>query len=127
MIPYHIMLVDDEQDFVTINAKLLKRYGYQVSSYPDGLSALVALEHERPDVLLLDIGMPPIDGYEVCRRLRATVWGQTIAVIALTGYGKREDISHAYEAGFDGHVVKPAAFDELVNLLPHWINSRRRN
>ena len=121
------MLVDDEKDFVAVSALLLKHHGYQVSGYYDGPTALAALEHERPDALLLDIGMPPIDGYEVCRRLRAESWGQTIAVIALTGYGKKEDIVHAYEMGFDAHVVKSAAFDQLVKMLPHWINMRCTN
>ncbi|MDB5243602.1 MAG: hypothetical protein JWP57_4227 [Spirosoma sp.] len=125
MTQYHIMVVDDEKDLVAISARLLKHHGYQVSGYYDGPTALVAIKHERPDAILLDIGMSPMAGYEVCRRLRAAPWGQTIAVIALTGYGNKEDIDRAYAVGFDAHVVKPAALEQLVKMLPEWINSRR--
>lgn len=125
MTNYHLMLVDNEKDFVDIIAMLLKLHGYRVSSFYDGPSALTAIETLQPDAILLDIGMPPIDGYEVCRRIRAESWGQAVAVIALTGFGRDIDIVRSLDAGFDGHVLKPADIKELIEMVTHCVSSRR--
>lgn len=120
----HLFLVDDETDLVLVTSLVLTRLGYPVHSYYDGPSALVAAEALRPDAILLDIGMHPIDGYEVCRRLRAQAWGQTVAIIALTGYGQAADVAQAEEAGFDAHLLKPVGLDRLVEEIRSCVNKR---
>lgn len=121
----HIFLVDDETDLVFITSILLKRAGYEVSTYSDGLSALVGADQHRPTAILLDIGMPLMDSYELCRRLRAQPWGASMAIIALTGYGRTEDVAAAMEAGFDAHLLKPVNLDELLGLLASCLQKRR--
>lgn len=123
----HIMLIDNEKDFVHISAMLLKLHGYEVSSFYDGPSALAVVDDLKPDAILLDIGMPPIDGYEVCRRLRLGPWGPSVAIIALTGFGRQIDIELSYEAGFDAHVLKPAEINQLIVIMTRCISSRRSN
>ena len=70
-----------------------------------------------PDIVFLDISMPRMDGYEVCRRVRAQPWGKDIVVIALTGWGQEDDRRRSEEAGFNGHLVKPVDYDKLLDLL----------
>lgn len=124
MLNQHLLLIDNETDFVDISAMLLKLHGYRVSSFYDGPSALAAIEELKPDAILLDIGMPPIDGYEVCRRIRAEPWGQTVALIALTGFGRAIDIERAFEAGFNAHVLKPADINHLIEVVTDCIKTR---
>jgi CheY-like chemotaxis protein len=71
----------------------------------------------RPDVVLLDLGLPKLDGYEVARRLRARPWGKKLVLVAITGWGQDEDRRHTAEAGFDGHLVKPVDYATLTQLL----------
>jgi CheY-like chemotaxis protein len=96
---------------------LLEISGNEVEMVHDGLAALEAAERMRPDVVLLDIGLPKLDGHEVCRRIRKLPWGGDVLLIALTGWGQQEDRRRAQEAGFDGHLVKPVEYDELLALL----------
>jgi CheY-like chemotaxis protein len=84
---------------------------------PDGESALAAAQALRPDVAVLDIGMPGLNGYEVARRIRAEPWGARIRLIALTGWGQAEDVERAHAAGFDHHVTKPVDLDALQDLV----------
>ena len=121
----HLFVVDNEEDTVFTMGLLLKRQGYQVSSYYDGPSALAAAEELRPDAILLDIGMSPMDGYEVCRRLRSAAWGHLIAIIALTGYGRPVDIQRVYKEGFDGYVLKPVSFAEIMKVVTSCVTNRR--
>lgn len=81
---------------------------------PDGIDAS---EAQRPQVVLLDIGMPKLDGYEACRRIREQPWGQEMFLIALTGWGQEEDRRRTEEAGFDYHMVKPVDSTKLMDLL----------
>ena len=75
------------------------------------------IEQRRPDVVLLDIGLPHLNGYEVCRRVRKLPWGHGVTLIALTGWGQEEDRRKSHDAGFDGHLVKPVEFPALMALL----------
>lgn len=120
-----IFLVDDQADFVFMTRILLERSGYAVSGFKDGPSALAAAQAQRPAAILLDIGMPPMDGYEVCRRLRAQPEGEQIAILALTGYGRAEDVAAAKAAGFDAHLLKPVNLDELLRVLADCLAKRR--
>ena len=82
-----------------------------------GPAALEAVQKQRPDVVLLDIGMPGMDGYEVCRSLRALPGGGDLVIIAQTGWGQESDRRQAFDAGFDHHVTKPVSLDLLTRVL----------
>lgn len=112
-----VLVVDDLRDSADSLAVLLQVTGNQAWTAHDGRSALEAAERLRPDVVLLDIGMPDLDGCEVCRRLRASPWGRDMLVIALTGWGQEGDRRRSMEAGFDHHLVKPVEISALMKLL----------
>jgi len=112
-----ILIVDDNFDSAESLATLLEITGNNTSMAHDGLAAIEAIEKQRPEVVLLDIGLPKLSGHEVCRRIRQESWGKEIIVIALTGWGQEEDRRKSKEAGFDGHLVKPVDHDELLKLL----------
>jgi two-component system CheB/CheR fusion protein len=112
-----IILVEDQAD----NRKMLTRWlelkGHSVQSAPDGLAGVELIEREQPEVALIDIGLPRIDGYEVARRIRGGKSSPTVKLVALTGYGQPADIEAARQAGFDYHLVKPVNPDDLERLL----------
>ena len=112
-----VLVVDDNKDGADSLAMLLKAAGHQVYTAHDGLEALASADRLHPDVMLLDIGLPKLNGYEVCRRIRREPWGAGIIVIALTGWGQEEDRKKSTEAGFDAHLVKPVRQEELMPLL----------
>ena len=110
--PLKILVVDDHLDGAESMSALLSLRGHDVRMVHDGDAALIAAAEFRPDVMLLDIGLPTLSGYEVCRLLREQPWGGDIAVIALTGWGDQDAVSKGEAAGFDHHLVKPV--DEAV-------------
>lgn len=112
-----ILLVDDNKDSADSLAMLLRLNGHEVYTGNDGEEAVIAAEKFRPDVVLLDIGMPMLNGYGACRRIRAKPWGKDMILIALSGWGQEEDLRCAAEAGFNHHLVKPVDFAVLMNLL----------
>ena len=112
-----IMLVDDNEDARTTMQILLQIHGYTVSCAADGQSALALAASVEPTIVILDIGLPDINGYEVARRLRKTPQGARAGLIALTGYGQSADLREAAAAGFDTHILKPANFDDLLRKI----------
>ncbi len=112
-----ILIADDNRDSADSLAMLLKIKGYEVGTAYDGEQAVEAAEALRPDVALLDIGMPNLNGYDACRRIREQPWGQGMFLIALTGWGQEEDRRRTEEAGFDQHMVKPVDPAALMKLL----------
>jgi CheY-like chemotaxis protein/two-component sensor histidine kinase len=112
-----ILIVDDNKDSADSLAMLLEITGNKTYMAHDGVEAVEAIEQHRPDVVLLDIGLPRMDGHEVCRHVRAQPWGKDILVIALTGWGQEDDRRKSREAGFNGHLVKPVDYDQLLELL----------
>jgi PAS domain S-box-containing protein len=102
-----ILVVDDNENAAQMLGMLLKALGNEVRTAFDGLAALEMAAQFRPDVVLLDIGMPKLDGYETARRMRQEPWGRTMILAALTGWGQEEDKRRTREAGFDHHFVKP--------------------
>ncbi|HEX4412928.1 MAG TPA: ATP-binding protein [Lacipirellulaceae bacterium] len=112
-----ILVVDDNVDSAKTLGMLLKYLGADVQVVNDGVEALAAVEKYRPDVVLLDIGMPGMDGYEVARRIRERKGFGSVTLIALTGWGQEEDRRRTREAGFDHHLVKPADIVALQSLL----------
>jgi len=115
--PLSVLVADDNQDAAESLGTLLRSMGADVRIVYDGKSALAALESGRPDVALLDIGMPMMDGYELARRIRERSDADEIVLIALTGWGQVDDKRRALEAGFDHHVGKPADVAELHKLM----------
>jgi CheY-like chemotaxis protein len=122
---YRILVVDDNRDAATSLATLLQMTGHESFTAFDGPAALEAMERHCPDVALLDIGLPGVSGYEVCRRARAQPWGSDITFIALTGWGQTEDRRRTQEAGFDSHLVKPVEFAALVAQLDSLVAMRK--
>ena len=118
-----ILIVDDNLDNADSLSMLFGLLGNQTYMAHDGIDAIEAIEKYRPDVVLLDIGLPRLNGYEVCRRIRNQPWGKDIVVIALTGWGQEDDRRKSHEAGFDGHLVKPVDYDQLLDLLSSLTNS----
>ena len=119
-----ILIVDDNRDSADSLAMLLKIMGHEVGTAYDGEQAVEAAEALRPDVVLLDIGMPNLNGYDACRRIREQPWGQGMFLIALTGWGQEEDRRRTEEAGFNQHIVKPVDPAALMKLLASFPRSR---
>ncbi|MDB5746481.1 MAG: hypothetical protein JWP72_1329 [Massilia sp.] len=115
--PLRVMVVDDNQDAAQMLATLLEVQGHAVSVEYDGRGALQRARLERPQVMLLDIGLPDTDGYALARQLRAMPELRGATLVALTGYGQDEDRRLAEEAGFDHHLVKPADLDQVMQIF----------
>jgi CheY-like chemotaxis protein len=118
-----VLLIEDNDDGREMMATMLTSFGYPVLQARDGLEGVRVASAEQPQVALVDIGLPGIDGYEVARRLREEAGTRTIRLIALTGYGLADDQRRVLEAGFDLHLVKPV---ELNALLDHLIEADRK-
>jgi DNA-binding response OmpR family regulator len=112
-----ILVVDDNRDSATSLAMMLKIMGNETQTAYDGLEALDVGAAFRPDVALLDIGMPKLNGYDAARRIREQPWGKNIVLVALTGWGQEEDRRRSREAGFNTHMVKPVEPAALEKLL----------
>jgi signal transduction histidine kinase len=112
-----ILIVDDNVDHAESLSMLLSVDGHEVHTVHDGIEALAAAEHFRPDVVLLDLGMPRLDGFDTCRRLREQPWGKSLLLVAITGWGQDVDRLKSSEAGFDYHLVKPIDSRTLAGLV----------
>jgi CheY-like chemotaxis protein len=112
-----ILVVDDNRDAAESTAMMLRMTGHETEIAYDGLEAVQAAAAFRPDIVLLDIGLPKMNGYEVARHIRKQPWGKGMALIALTGWGQEEDKRRALEAGFDHHLTKPVEAVALEKLL----------
>jgi CheY-like chemotaxis protein len=112
-----VLIVDDNADAADILAELLSALGATVAVAHSGRAALEALASFQPDAVVLDVGMPEMDGYEVARRIRSMAAHRNVLLIALTGWGQESDHSRSRAAGFDHHVVKPPDVETLRELL----------
>jgi CheY-like chemotaxis protein len=110
-------VVDDNVDGAESLALLLELSGHETAQAHDGLAALELAERFRPDVVLLDIGLPKLNGNETCARLRREPWGKQALIVALTGWGQDHDRMRSKQAGFDAHLVKPVDHDALLGLI----------
>jgi two-component system, sensor histidine kinase len=117
-----ILVVDDLADAADSLAILLRILGHEVRTAYDGSTALVAAEQFQPHAVLLDIGLPRLDGYQVARRLRQIDALQSACLIALSGYGRDSDVEQAYQAGFHLHLLKPVSADRLTTLLAELVS-----
>src|SRR5207237_5976817 len=111
------VVVDDAADLRELVTDLLRMKGHEVTSVEDGASAVRVICEKRPDVALIDIGLPEMDGYEVARTVRRELPGHQLRLIAMTGHGQAADRATAFQAGFDAHIVKPASADKIMRAL----------
>ncbi|HXD22621.1 MAG TPA: ATP-binding protein, partial [Gemmatimonadaceae bacterium] len=112
-----VLIADDNRDSADTLAAMLEMVGHDVRVCYDGVNALTQAELFRPEVMLLDIGMPVLNGLELASRVRSRPWGARIRLIALTGWGQPEDLRRSERAGFDHHLVKPVELSRLQDLL----------
>jgi CheY-like chemotaxis protein len=114
---HRILIVDDNRDAATSLAMLLKLTGHETHVAHDGHDALEMAATLLPEVVLLDIGLPKLNGYDVCRRIREQPSGKNIVLVALTGWGHEDDRQKSKDAGFNAHLVKPVDHAALAKLL----------
>ena len=120
-----VLVVDDNQDAADSLAMLLGVRGEEVRIAYDGAKALEVERDFKPDVVLLDIGLPAVSGYDVAERIRGRR-GDKVLIVAITGWGQEKDLRRAEEAGIDHHFTKPVDFEALVGLIDRAAPSRRR-
>ena len=121
-----LLVVDDNRDSVDSLSTLLRLMGNDVHMAFDGVEAVHAVQSLRPDVVLLDVGLPLQNGYEAARMIRSEPWGRDVVLIALTGWGQEQDRRRSREAGFDHHLVKPVDPRVLMNLVTELFHGARR-
>jgi len=112
-----ILVADDNVEAATSLAMLLELLGHEVRAVHSGAEAVAAGAQQRPHIVVLDIGMPGMNGYDACRQMRQEEWAREAIFIALTGWGQEEHVERARAAGFDHHLVKPVEFDVLRDLV----------
>jgi signal transduction histidine kinase/ActR/RegA family two-component response regulator len=112
-----ILVVDDNVDAVDSLMFMLQQKGHDVRIAHDGNKALECIRKFNPEVIFLDIGMPDMDGYEVCRQIRASTQGQRMHICAVTGWGQSEDKKRAHDAGFDDHLTKPVTINDIMSQI----------
>jgi CheY-like chemotaxis protein len=125
-VKHRVLVVDDNADAAESLAQLLDLEGHATEVAYTARRALEQFDSFGPDVVLLDIGLPEMDGYEVAHRLRQRAEKHPVILVALTGYGQREDRDRAIAAGFDEHLVKPVGFDELQRVLANGVSTSSR-
>ncbi len=112
-----VLVVDDDPDIARLIEINLRLEGFDVRVAHDGEQAEQSIDEETPDLVLLDIGLPGMDGYEVARQLRVMTQFSGTLIVALTGWGQEADVERSREAGFDHHLVKPASPEAILELL----------
>jgi DNA-binding response OmpR family regulator len=124
--PIKVLVVDDDRDSVEMLKMLLDMNGGITHVAYDGTEAVRLAEELRPEIILLDIGLPNVDGYEACRRIRRHAWGRDMIVVALTGRGLDDDRAMSQKSGFDMHLVKPVEPELLLTVLAATPRGARR-
>jgi CheY-like chemotaxis protein len=114
---HRILVVDDNRDGAASLAMLLTVMGNETRIAHDGIAGVEMAEAFRPDLIVLDIGLPRLNGYDACRRIRQQPWAKNVVIVAATGWGRNEDRRLSREAGFDHHLVKPVDAAEVIQLL----------
>jgi CheY-like chemotaxis protein len=112
-----ILIVDDNKDAAEMLRHILAVHGHEVVVATDGGTAVDVAREHRPDIVLMDLGMPGVSGYEAARRIRQQDWGRGLALVAVTGWGQDEDRRRSSDAGFDVHLVKPVDLRSLQDVF----------
>ena len=123
--PLRVLVVDDAVEVAQTIGWMLEEIGHDYHLVHDGRVALEAAKDYKPDAILLDIGLPGMDGYEVCRAFRKDQIFKTVPIIAQTGWGQERDKASASAAGFNRHLVKPVSFEELAKVLGESVRATR--
>ena len=118
--------MDDNRDAANTLAEVLEMMGFRTDTAYDGLEGCEKAERLRPDVVVFDIGMPHLDGYQACRQLRSQAWGRDMLVMAVSGWGQKEDLKRSLDAGFDAHLVKPVVLGDLIEKIEQLSAARAR-
>jgi CheY-like chemotaxis protein len=121
--PVKVLVVEDIEDSRVALKMLLELKGYKVSAAADGRQGLELIERERPDIALIDIGLPLMNGYQLAEQVKKIRSGQPVYMVAVTGYGQPADVEQAYASGFNDHIVKPLDTDKLTSLFDKWRHS----
>ncbi|GAB3016348.1 response regulator [Spirosoma pulveris] len=121
-----VLLVDDNKELAELTAKIMQTLGYEVHTCFNGQDAIEAAKTWQPDVMLLDIGLPDLDGYAVCAYIRRQSWSRSLPIIALTGYGEESDKQRSLLAGFDTHLLKPIDYTTLAQLICRTIAAKKQ-
>ena len=121
-----VLIADDNRDSADSFAILLQVKGHEVCVAYAGDEAMVMGARFRPQLVLLDLAMPDIDGYEVARRIRANEWGSSVTLVAVTGLGQANDLRKTRENGFDHHLVKPVEISSLESVLKRCAEEQRK-
>ena len=121
--PYRILVVDDNKDAAESMRMLLKLLGGDVRTAHDGLDALDLAEHFLPHAIVLDIGLPKLDGFQAARRIRSEDWGKNMVLVAVSGWCREEDRQNSADAGFDGHLAKPVPVEQIPQSDPGSVGS----
>ncbi len=117
LVALRVLVVDDHIDLVDSLATVIEHFGHQAQTAATGEQALAQMEAWCPDLVLVDVGLPDMTGYEVARQARLHLWGQAMTLIAMTGWGGIEDEKRSLAVGFDQHILKPLDLDRLRALL----------
>jgi CheY-like chemotaxis protein len=120
-----VLVLDDSPNSASSMAAILELLGHKVETAGDGLAALEAAERFRPELILMDVGMPNLNGYDATRRIRARPWGTEVTIVAVTGWGQEGDRARSRLAGCDGHLVKPVQVSDLDPYLASRARERR--
>lgn len=112
-----VLVVDDNEDAAESLAALLCLFGHEAAVAYDGEQSLALAAEFKPEIVLLDLGMPRMDGHEVARRMRREPWGASLRIIALSGFGSATDVARSRAAGCDSHLVKPVSPTDLEDVL----------
>jgi len=121
--PIRLLVVDDNHDAAITLAKLLEHLGHEVKTCFDGMEACQLAESYRPEVILMDLGMPIMNGFEAATEIRSKPHGKDVVLVALTGWGQSQDRKKSEEAGFDHHLVKPVTLADLERVLSETQNT----
>ncbi len=113
----HVLVVDDNHDAADTLAEVLQILGCRTDTAYDGEEGIRKAEELRPHAVVLDLGMPKLNGYEACQHIRSQPWGREVHLIAVSGWGQQDDRRRSVEAGFDAHLVKPVSPDALMALI----------
>ena len=120
--PYRILVVDDNKDAAESLRLLLQILGGDVRTAHDGLEALELAERFRPHAIVLDIGLPKLDGYGAARQIRAQDWGKGMVLVAVSGWCRDEDRLKSVDAGFNGHFAKPVEAEQIRNMIQDFLD-----
>jgi CheY-like chemotaxis protein len=112
-----VLVVDDNETIRMMSQRMIEMLGHTVRTASDGEEAVAVAEEFRPEIVLMDLGMPNMDGCEAARQIRQKDWGQEITLVALSGWGQEKDRLKSEAAGFDHHLVKPAASADIKRVI----------